>query len=107
MAERKRRIPRFTSYEQEAAFWDSHSLAEFADELEVVENLRVARPLKHRLSVPLDASTLAELAAMGAQIGVHPSALARQWIIERLRQERDAHLKGGEPTAEATSSFHS
>lgn len=32
--EKKSRIPRFTSIEEEAAFWDTHSIEDFADELE-------------------------------------------------------------------------
>jgi len=31
------RIPKFSSYEEEAEFWDTHDTEEFADELEEVE----------------------------------------------------------------------
>ncbi|MBI4493178.1 MAG: hypothetical protein HY690_10350 [Chloroflexi bacterium] len=90
MAERRSRIPGFTTYEEEAAFWDNHSLAEFADELKVAKDVKVARPLVHHLSVRLDAKTLVELAALATRLGVGPSTLARMWIMQRLAQEREA-----------------
>lgn len=90
MAERKkRRIPRLTTYEEEAAFWDTHSLEEFADELTVVKSIKVQRPLEHQVSVRLDAHTLSELVARAAQIGIRPSTLMRMWILERLCQPEE------------------
>ena len=37
------RIPTFETVEEEAAFWDSHSLADFEDELKIVTNVKFVR----------------------------------------------------------------
>ena len=81
-------LPRFGTREEEAAFWDTHSLSDFKDELVAVKRPRVRRPLEHHLSVRLEASVLTELAAAAAELGVGPSTLARMWIMQRLAQER-------------------
>ena len=89
MTEQKQsRLPCLRTGEEEAAFWDNHSLSEFEVELVAVKQRRVQRPLEHHLSVRLDASVLTELAAAAAELGVGPSTLARMWIMQRLAQER-------------------
>jgi hypothetical protein len=106
MAERKQsKIPRFQSYEEEAAFWGTHDLADFEDELTVVKNVRVARPLEHHLTIQLDAKTIAELAAFARQQGIGLAALARTWLSERLAHEREVHSTGvGAGTPDARDS---
>lgn len=39
----KSRIPTFKTIEEEAAFWDTHSSEEFADELTPVENVKFVK----------------------------------------------------------------
>ena len=39
----KSRIPTFKTIEEEAAFWDTYSSEEFADELTAVKNVRVVK----------------------------------------------------------------
>ena len=91
MAQRRRsQIPHFDSYQDEAAFWETHSLAEFEDELEIVSDMRVKRPLKHELAVPLDAAALTKLISAGSESGLGPAALARKWILERLAETSTA-----------------
>lgn len=87
----KSRIPTFRAVEEEAAFWDSHDLTEFADELEVVPDVRFvkARP-KKSVTVRLEADTLAALAEQAREQGVAPATLARAWILERLHSSQSA-----------------
>jgi len=40
---RKSRIPTFKTIEEEAEFWDTHSIEEFADELETVTDVKFVR----------------------------------------------------------------
>ncbi len=88
MAERKSRIPRFKNYEEAAEFWDTHSVADFLDELEEVE-LKVKGPLKHTFSVSLDGKSLTELLALAKSKDTDFITLAQIWIMERLAQERE------------------
>jgi hypothetical protein len=84
-ARKNSRLPRFKSREEEAKFWETHSLADFADELEPVA-VKVERPLGHILGVRLDAETVDRLACIGRAKGIGPSMLARIWIMERLAE---------------------
>ncbi len=88
MAERKSKIPRFKNYEEEANFWDTHSVAEFEDELEKVD-LRFKRPLEHSFMVSFDAKSLDELVALAKSKDTDFITLAQIWIMERLAHERE------------------
>lgn len=94
------RIPTFTSLEEEAAFWDSHSLGEFEDELEPVDN-DVALPFVHRLTVDLEGDRFRRLTTIARQRGMGPTALARAWVLEAL--ERADAEQGNDPSPAASS----
>ncbi len=83
------RIPAFRSIEEEAAFWDTHSVTDFGDELQPVQ-LRVNRNLSAPLTVRLDPADRAELARRAKAQGIGPSTLVRMWVKDRLRREADA-----------------
>src|SRR4051812_28732561 len=80
------RIPSFDTIEEEAAFWDTHSSADFDDELEVVDDVMFVPAGSERvIAVRLEADSLASLAEQARRQGVSPAQLARTWILERLR----------------------
>lgn len=83
--QRQGRIPTFASIEDEAAFWDSHNLGDFEDELEAIEP-EVVRPLVHRLTVDLESDRLRCLATIAKQRGVTPTALACRWVLQALER---------------------
>ena len=88
----KSRIPRFKTIEEAAEFWDTHSMEEFADELEdVTDQVKFAphRPRK-AITVRLAEESLAALTKQAHEMGMSPSTLARVWILERLKG-REAH----------------
>ncbi len=86
------RIPHFETIEEEAAFWDTHSTAEFEDEFEpVAEDIRflvMRGPANKRLTIRLSEDRLAEVDGYARELGVRPAALARLWLFERLYAER-------------------
>src|SRR5438046_5479135 len=89
------RIHIFKSIEEEAAFWDSHSSAEFEDELEHVTDVRFAPAgTLGELVVRLDQDSLATLGQHAAARGLQPSELAREWILDRLRAIQDTPRAG-------------
>jgi hypothetical protein len=54
----KSRIPAFKTIEEEADFWDTHSIEEFADELTPVENVKFVKDSpKKALTVRFDEDT--------------------------------------------------
>lgn len=84
------RIPAFANRNEEAAFWDTHDVTEFAGtELKPVE-VEIGGDLAERLTVRLDRVDREALARRAREKGVGPSTLARIWLKERLRQEAEA-----------------
>lgn len=81
------RIPAFNDIEEEAAFWDTHSVTEFVgQELQPVD-VTVGPELADRLTLRLDQADRQALAKRARAMGVGPSTLARMWLKERLHQE--------------------
>jgi len=81
------RIPEFASIEEEAEFWDSHDLSDYWDELRPVR-VHVSPNLTSVHHFLLDADDYADLDRAARARGIDASALARQWLKERLRAER-------------------
>ena len=85
----KSRIPAFKTIEEEADFWDTHSIEEFADELTPVENVKFVKASpKKALTVRFDEDTFEELTREAREKGIGPSTLARMVILEHLRVRR-------------------
>jgi predicted DNA binding CopG/RHH family protein len=82
--QRKRRVPIFKSREEEAAFWDTHDVADYWDDLKPVR-VRFAKNLSQGITIRLDPETLAVLRSRAHEQGLGPTTLARMWILERLR----------------------
>jgi hypothetical protein len=86
------RIPAFQSLEEEAAFWDTHDITDFAEESTPVQ-LIVGQELAERLTLRLDQADRQKLARHARAKGIGPSTLARMWLKERLRQEVEPDLQ--------------
>jgi hypothetical protein len=83
------RIPKFKTIEEAAEFWDTHSMEEFADELEdVTGQVRFVpyRP-KKAITVRLPEDSLATLTKQAHEKGIGPSTLVRMWILDHLREQ--------------------
>lgn len=87
---RERRIPEFSNRAEEAAFWDTHDITDYLDELESVE-VRFVKKLSEGITVRLTPAMLRQLQIQARRKGVGPSTLARMWILERLDEEPPAH----------------
>jgi hypothetical protein len=83
----KSSIPEFKSYEEEAKFWDTHSIADYLDEFEPVE-LEVAKPLTHilRLEIPLEGKIIDKLFRHAQQQGMDMDNVVRRWILENMEK---------------------
>ena len=88
------RLPRFSSYEEEAAFWDTHDVFDLSplapDELHEREAVQraAAEPragLTEQLTVRLDRETYEGIVAEAREMGIGPTTLVRVWLRERLR----------------------
>jgi hypothetical protein len=82
----KEPIPKFSSYEEEAEFWDTHDVTDYWDDFEPVD-LRFSPDLKSVLTFPIDAETLDQLQKAASSRGVEIDTLLNSWIHEHLEAE--------------------
>jgi predicted DNA binding CopG/RHH family protein len=80
------RIPQFATREEEAAWWDTHDVTDYLDELKPIR-VRFAKNLSEGLTVRLDPQTMQEVRERARQQGIGPTTLIRMWVMERLRAE--------------------
>src|SRR6266496_3537733 len=83
----KEPTPSFASREEEAAFWDTHDLADYWRDFKPVR-ARFAKNLSEGITVRLNPETLAELRRQAHARGIGPTTLVRMWILEQLRAAR-------------------
>ena len=84
---KKSKIPQFKNRNEEAKFFETHSIASFQDEFKEVK-VRFAKNLSEGIHVRLDPNTLATLRREAHEKGVGPTTLARMWIMEQLRSSQ-------------------
>jgi predicted DNA binding CopG/RHH family protein len=76
-------MPSFTTLEEEADYWDTHSPVDEIDEHTVVAVHRGQKT--ETLTIRFDPQDLAELRAQADQRGLGPTTLVRMWVLEHLR----------------------
>lgn len=80
------RIPKFNSLEEEARFWDTHSVTDFEDETEDVDIVvELAKPRDETLVLRVQKSIKDRLELAARKRGITISTLARIWLIEKLQ----------------------
>ncbi len=79
----KRTIPQSDSIQELAAFWDTHDLTEFEDELEEVSGTVFERQAS-LVTVPLQPTELEAVKKIADSKGIGYDALIREWVIEKL-----------------------
>jgi predicted DNA binding CopG/RHH family protein len=89
------KIPRFTSDKDAATFWDTHSLADFEDELRPARNVVFVKPERQVISLRLDRSIVNALKRLAQRRGLGYSSLLRMWVLERFDRETHLRLKQG------------
>ena len=75
------KIPRFKTDEEIAEFWDTHSLADFEDELEIAADAVFVKPERQVISLRLDRKIVKALKSLAAQkgIGYSPFSECGSW----------------------------
>jgi hypothetical protein len=88
--EKKSRIPEFSSREEEAEFWDTHSLADYWDDFKPAQ-AHFAKDLSEGITIRLDPETLKKVRVLAKEKGIGPTVLIRMWIMERLKETQHPH----------------
>ena len=82
----KSEIPKTDSIEELAAFWQSHDLTDFSEELEEEEAPAFRRPTTEVVRVPLTPTEREALRKLAASQGLEETTLIHQWVREKLPQ---------------------
>ena len=80
----KSRIPDFKNIEEEAEFWDTHSFADYIDEMRPVK-VRFAKNLSEGVTIRLDHDTLNKVRTAAHKQGIGPTTLVRMIVIKYLQ----------------------
>jgi hypothetical protein len=78
------RIPETDSIEELAAFWDTHDLTDFEDQLEEVTEPIFVRGKPAIVEISLNPSEVQKLKRIARSEGIEEASLLRQWIVEKL-----------------------
>src|SRR3989344_3028902 len=81
------KIPQFKNREDEAKFWETHSISDYINELKPIE-ARFAKNLSEGLHIRLDPDTLDKLRQEAQEKGIGPTTLVRMWIRDQLSSSR-------------------
>jgi hypothetical protein len=72
------------SREELARFWETHSVADYWDELNPVK-VKVAKHLSDTLNVRFDPEDVVKIRQVAQQKGIGPTTLVRMWVREHLQ----------------------
>lgn len=83
MKKQMKRIPSLPTDREAAAYWDTHSFAEHAQET-TEAGIRFVRRPKRAISIRLDPEDIAKVEAMAEAKGLSYTTLLRMWVKEHL-----------------------
>lgn len=78
-------LPTFTSYEDMARFWDTHSLTDYWDQTEP-ETFEIAPEGRRRYVVAVDREVLGRLQRLARTRGISSESLTNLLLEQRLRE---------------------
>lgn len=80
-----KKIPRFSNYEEEANFWDTHDTSRL---LRYGKDAKIefVRPIKHLISIRMDKPLLQGLRAMAAKKHMPYQTLIHSILAEKLEE---------------------
>lgn len=84
----KSRVPVFKSIEEEAVFWDTHSVLDYLENFGTPQFVS-KKAQTQGITVRFEQETLAQLRACAKEQGIGPTTLMRMWVLERLREARN------------------
>jgi len=81
------KIPEFKSRAEEAHFWDTHDVTDYWGEMEDVKIEFLDEPKREEtITVRVQPKLKERLDKLAKSYGINLSALARMWLIEKLRE---------------------
>lgn len=84
----KKQLPEFKTDEEAAEFWDTHSIADYWDQMEPVEVTFAPDALKlKQVCLRLSPRQVESVKRIARSKGLRYQTMLRMWITERERQE--------------------
>ncbi len=81
----KSKIPKFKSIEEEAEFWDTHSVTDFEDETEDVDIVvELEKPRTDTLVIRVQKNIKDKMEKVAKKKGINVSTLVRIWLSQKL-----------------------
>lgn len=90
---KRKRIPKFKTEEEIAAFWDAHDFTDYIEDTEPADDVVFVKPKKGTISIRLEEDRIKELKRIANKIGLGYTSLIRSWIIEKLAKIHSLHPK--------------
>jgi len=78
------KIPEFTTFQEAREFWEKHSLADFADEIEETDEVKFVRKGNLFVSLKLEKDDEKRLLSLAEKKGIKYSDLITLWVKEHL-----------------------
>lgn len=87
----QKKIPRFKTDEEMAAFWDTHDFIDYIADTKPVDDVMFVSPKKGTVSIRLEEDRINELKRLAHKVGLGYTSLIRSWIIEKLARIHSLH----------------
>jgi predicted DNA binding CopG/RHH family protein len=84
-------IPEEVSREELAHFWDTHSVADYRDELKPVE-VRFTKKFSEPITIRFEQEALQTIREEAGKKGIGATTLIRMWAYEQINRIRQAHI---------------
>lgn len=83
----KKEIPEFKTIKEEAAFWDTHDVTDYLDEMDLVSGayLPEAEERKTVMTIRIAPSLKEKVEEVARSYDISTSSLVRMWIVDKLR----------------------
>jgi predicted DNA binding CopG/RHH family protein len=85
-----KKMPKFKTEEEFARFVDEHDLAEYQEDLEEVEDIKIniSKQTKTMISLRIYPYLLDKIKQIAAEKGMPYQALIQQWLAEKIGEEK-------------------
>ena len=84
---KKSKIPEFKTIKEEAAFWDTHDVTDYIEEMDLVTGayLPQAGERKTVMTIRIAPSLKERVEQVARSYDISTSSLVRMWIVDELR----------------------
>ncbi len=88
----KATVPTFKSVQEEAAFWDTHDITDYLDEMEIVSGgyQPIIGETKTVMTIRVAPSLKEQIEAIARSYDIPASSMVRMWIVEKIRLLHDS-----------------